>query len=93
MGVLAVVHWVKNEAAAARVAGKHGFYPGLVQWFKDLTWPQLQLRFQFLAQELPYAVGVAIRKEIGMVLMSGYVIISAKEIMLGCITKIILRIN
>ena len=62
-----MAQWIKNSIAAAWVAGEAwGGFPSPVQCVRDPVLLQLQhrsqLQIQSLAQELPYAVGAAIKK-------------------------------
>ena len=67
-GVPTVVQWVKNLTAVAQVAGEAGLILGPVQWVKVagiaiVTQIAAVARIQSLAQELPYATGVARKRK------------------------------
>ena len=59
-----MAQWVKNLTAAAPVAAEAQIpSPAWVSGLKDSVLPQLWHGIQFLAQELPYAMGVAIKNK------------------------------
>ena len=64
-----MAEWVKNLQWFGLLP-RHGFDPRLVQWVKGsgVAW------IQFLAQELPYAVGGAIKrkKKLVLILFKGF---------------------
>ena len=78
MGVSTVVQWVKNSIAVAQVCyGGTDSTPGQVQWVKgsDVAAALAQVApvawIQFLAWELSYAAGMAIKKKKKEILKDG----------------------
>ena len=70
MGVPAVAQWVKNPTAAAWVVLEaQGLIPSPGKWVKGASTATTKAQvtavaqIQSLAQELPYAMGVAIQKK------------------------------
>ena len=64
MGVPAGLQCIKNlECSGSGCCGGVNSIPGLVQWVKEFSIAAAAAQIQSLAQELPYAIGVAIKKK------------------------------
>ena len=61
-GIAAMVQWIKNQTAASRDAAEACLIPGLVQWVKGSSFAAVSAERQSLVLELPYDMGVAIKK-------------------------------
>ena len=59
-----MARWVNNLTTVVWVCRGTGSIPGLAQWVKKARVTTAVAWIQSLAQEIPYAVGVAIKKNI-----------------------------
>ena len=66
MGVPVVVQRIKNLISIHEDAS---LTPGIIKWVKDLVLPSAAVLIQPLACELPYAMGVALKSKILIIIV------------------------